>query len=46
MEGSLMTQPFAHCLMDLITDLPPADGFDSILAVVDQELTKRVILIH
>ena len=21
-----MTRPFAHCSMDLITDLPPADG--------------------
>ena len=31
--------------MDLITDLPPVDGFDSILVVVDQGLTKRVILI-
>jgi len=31
--------------MDLITDLPPADGFDSILVVVDQGLTKGVILI-
>jgi len=31
--------------MDLITNLPPADGFDSILAVVDQGLTKGVILI-
>ena len=31
--------------MDLITDLPPADGFDSILVVVDQGLSKGVILI-
>ena len=30
--------------MDLITDLPPVDGFDSILVVVDQGLTKGVIL--
>jgi len=44
-EGSLTTRPFAHCSMDLITDLPPADGFDSILVVVDQGLTKGVILI-
>jgi len=43
-EGSLTTQPFAHCLMDLITNLPPADRFDSILAMVDQGLTKGVIL--
>ena len=31
--------------MDLITDLPPVDSFDSILVVVDQGLTKGVILI-
>ena len=31
--------------MNLITDLPLADGFDSILVVVDQGLSKGVILI-
>jgi hypothetical protein len=31
--------------MDLITDLPEIDGFDSILVVVDQGLSKGVILI-
>ena len=31
--------------MDLITDLPPVDGFDSILVMVDQGLSKGVILI-
>ena len=31
--------------MDLITNLPLADGFDSILVVVDQGLLKGVILI-
>ena len=31
--------------MDLITDLPPTDGHDSILVMVDQNLLKRVILI-
>ena len=31
--------------MDFITDLPPADGYDSILVVVDQGLSKGVILI-
>ena len=31
--------------MDLIMDLPPVDGFDSILVVVDQGLTKGVNLI-
>jgi len=44
-EGSQSTRPFSYCSMDLITDLPPADGFDSILVVVDQVLTKGVILI-
>ena len=31
--------------MDLITDLPPVDGHDSILVMVDQGLLKGVILI-
>ena len=31
--------------MDLITDLPCSAGYDSILVVVDQGLTKGVILI-
>ena len=44
-EGAKLTCPFANCSMDLITDLPPVDGFDSILVVVDQGLTKGVILI-
>ena len=39
------TQPFAHCSMDLITDLPLSDGFDSILVMVDHGLTKGVILL-
>ena len=43
--GASSPRPFAHCSMDLITDLPPADGYDSILVVVDQGLTKGVILI-
>ena len=30
--------------MDLITDLPPVEGYDSILVVVDQGLSKGVIL--
>ena len=44
-EGAQSTQPFANCSMDFITDLPLVDGFDSILVVVDQGLTKGVILI-
>ena len=30
--------------MDLITDLPPVDGSDALLVVVDQGLSKGVIL--
>ena len=44
-EGARVPRPFAYCSMDLITDLPPADGFDSILVVVDQGLSKGVILL-
>ena len=43
-EGAKTTRPFAHCSMDLITDLPPVEGYDSILVVVDRGLLKRVIL--
>jgi hypothetical protein len=31
--------------MDLITDLPPADDCDSLLVMVDQGLSKGIILI-
>ena len=44
-EGAKSMRPFAYCSMDLITDLPLADGYDSILVVVDQGLSKGVILI-
>jgi hypothetical protein len=44
-EGAKSTRPFAYCSMDMITDLPMADGFDSILVVVDQGLSKGVIFI-
>ena len=44
-ESAKTTRPFANCLMDLITDLPPVEGFDSILVMVDQGLSKGVILI-
>jgi Integrase zinc binding domain/Integrase core domain len=43
-EGAISTQPFAHCSMDLITDLPSVERSDSILVVVDQGLSKGVIL--
>src|ERR1700684_256638 len=35
---------FQQITMDFITDLPPSDGFNSIFIVVDQGLTKGVIL--
>ena len=44
-EGARSTHPFAHCSMDMITDLPPVDGSDSLLVVVDQGLSKGMILI-
>ena len=44
-EGAKSLQPFANCSMDLITDLPLADGFDSILVMVDQGLLDGVIMI-
>jgi hypothetical protein len=43
-EGAKTTRPFARCSMDLITDLPPVNGYDAILVVVDRGLTKGVIL--
>ena len=36
--------PFQQISCDLITDLPPSQGFDSLLVVVDHGLTKGVIL--
>ena len=44
-EGARSLRPFASCSMDMITDLPVSNGYDSILAVVDHSLTKGVILI-
>ena len=44
-EGPKSLRPFANCSMDLITDLPRTDGYDSILVVVDQGLSKGVILL-
>jgi Integrase zinc binding domain len=44
-KGAKSTRPFASCSMDLITDLPPVDGCDSILVVVDRGNTKGEILI-
>ena len=47
-EGALATRPFANCSMDFITDLPPVEGRDSLLVIVDQglsRLTKGIILV-
>ena len=43
-EGAKSTRLFANCSMDLITNLPSSEGYDSILVVVDQGLLKGVIL--
>jgi hypothetical protein len=43
-EGANTTRPFARCSIDLITNLPPVEGYDAILVMVDQGLSKRVIL--
>jgi hypothetical protein len=45
LEGAKSTQPFASCSMDLIMDLPPVDGCNSILVVVDRGNTKGAIFI-
>ena len=38
-------QPFQQITMNFITDLPSSDGFDAIFVMVDQGLSKGVILI-
>ena len=43
-EGAQTTRPFAHCSMDLITNLSLVEGYDSILVVVDRGLSKGAIL--
>ena len=43
-EGAKTTRLFANCSIDLITDLPPINGYDSILVMVNQGLSKGVIL--
>ena len=45
LERAKSTRPFAGCSMDLIADLPPVDGCDSIFVVVDRGNTKGAILI-
>jgi hypothetical protein len=43
-EGANNTRPFAKCSMDLITELPLVEEYDSVLVVVDRGLLKGVIL--
>jgi Integrase zinc binding domain/Chromo (CHRromatin Organisation MOdifier) domain len=43
-EGANNTRPFAKCSMDLITNLPPVEEYDSILVMVDWGFLKGVIL--
>jgi hypothetical protein len=43
-EGANNTRLFAKCSMDLIINLPLVEGYDSILVMVDQGLSKGVIL--
>ena len=38
------TLPFKQLSVDLITDLPPSDGHNSVMVIVDHGLTKGVIL--
>ena len=42
---SVAHRPFQQIMMDFITDLPVSNGFDSIFVMVDQGLSKGVILI-
>src|ERR1700749_790255 len=37
--------PFQHISMDLITDLPNSDGFDSILTIVDHDCSKAAVFL-
>jgi hypothetical protein len=43
-EGAKNMRPFAKCLMDFIMDLPPVEGYNSILVVINRGLLKGVIL--
>jgi len=42
--GPKSDRPFAQCSMDLITDLPVSNGYDSVMIMVDHGLMKGVIL--
>ena len=40
LETFIEEEPFQYVSMDLITDLPPSNKFDSILTIVDQGCSK------
>ena len=42
--SSSHTLPFKRLSVDLITDLPPSDGHNSVMVIVDHRLTKGIIL--
>ena len=42
--SSSVSLPFKQLSVDLITSLPPSSGFDSVMVVVNNGLTKGVIL--
>ena len=44
-QGPKSDRPFAQVYMDFITDLPESNGYDAILSLVDQGLSKGVIII-
>ncbi|OBZ66806.1 hypothetical protein A0H81_13354 [Grifola frondosa] len=37
-------RPFSTLTMDFVTDLPESEGFDSLLVVVDHDVTKGIVL--
>src|SRR6266540_6279143 len=41
---SLLEHIFGQVGIDFMTDLPPSEGFDSIIVIVNHGLSKRVIL--
>ena len=44
-ENATNPLPFKMLTFDLLTDLLPSEGFDTLLVVVDHGLTKGIILI-
>ena len=44
-ENATNSLPFKMLTFDLLTDLPPSEGFDTLLVVIDHGLTKGIILV-